>query len=317
MQKVETSDMINVNIYIASRPYLCLVLRYSFWIVFTVVCYGSAEAEVNPFELRYKLSHEERMAMFFSQRNPFELIRGDEASALALLLPGVVHPSEKDVNELDLRYIQKPGFLFWFYLALLVCLTVLVNLNRQLTGRMFRAVLNEQTAIGLWRESRRISFLPFLLWYCFFFVIAGTFAYQIVNLVTKGGFPGDRPLFILWFSLGIGGFFTAFHSILRITGTIFPVDKALRTYSFYIMNLHIISSLLLYPVNILLTYLSVSWANPVLYFGLFIILIMLIMRLLRGFLIGFPYIISSPFHFIVYLCAIEIIPILLLVKWFL
>ncbi len=294
--------------------YLCPMRFRLFLILFLQISAISAFARFNPFELRHRLSNEELQQIAYSQRNPFELIRGDEAREILAFLPSVTSPNLTIKTPEDRRYVKAPGLLFWIYLALFFFLSLLINLERHLLVRMVRGMFNDQLASSLMRDKERSGSSVYLSWYLFFFMNAGIFMFQISNWWTKGQFPGTAQIYLLWFSAGIFSFYVFKHLLLNFIGAIFPLNKPMQQYSFSINLFNALLGLMLFPVNVGLSYTDGFPRDIFLLAGLTFVTISFMLRVARGLLIGLPYLIGSPIHFFLYLCAVELAPVLIIVK---
>jgi hypothetical protein len=278
---------------------------------------GTVLAQGNPFELRHRLSPEERQRIIFNERNPFELIRGDEAEAILRFLPSAAGPGQALRPQADLRYMDAPGLLFWAYMALFVMATLLINIGRSRMGRWFRAMFNDQLSISLLRERQRGNALNYQLWYLFFFANGGIFLFQGLNWWNGGLFPGEDFRWLLWLAGGLAGFYLFKHAIHWLTAGIFPLHRPLQQYGFTITLFNALLGLALFPVNIGMSYAVGPLREVFLYTGCLLLAASLILRLIRGLWIGLPYLTRSPIHFFLYLCAVEVAPVLILAQWIL
>lgn len=270
----------------------------------------------NPFELRNKLSDEERQRIIYQERNPFELIRGAEAEAILGFFPATAASKGRTHLIEDQRYIATPGLMFWVYLSLLLLMSVMLNLERGLLGLMLRAVVNEQLSKGLSVKRSPSHALYLRLWYGFFVANAGIFLYHVLNYYTNGRIPGEDLSYKVWLSLGVLGFFLLQHLLVWLTGRIFPLEKPARHYNFCIQLMNNLAGFLLFPVNIAVSYTGGGLHDWLIIAGLCILGAAYTLRLLRGLWIGLPYLLGQPVHFFIYLCAVELAPIVLLVKGF-
>ena len=269
----------------------------------------------NPFELRHRMSPEELHRMAYSDRNPFELIRGEEAVAIRAFFPGAPAPNAVVRPTLDKRYLKAPGLLFWVYLGLLGLLTLLVNLGRSPIGRMFRASLNEQLALSLQRDLERSGRAELVLWTGFFFINGGIFLFQAANWYTRASWPGERPMFIVWLSLGLLGYYALKHLALAITGWIFPLQKPFGQYRFSMDLYNALLGLALFPINAGISYAEGWPRDAILFLGFALVAASFLQRWVRGLSISLPYLTGSPIHFFLYLCTVEMAPVLVLVRW--
>lgn len=162
------------------RPHILTVL---------LLCslYVGVTAQPNPFELRHRLSVDERQQIAFSSRNPFELIRGPEAAVIRAYLPSAVQPDRVQRLE-DRRYVRAPGILFWLYMGLFIMLTFLISMGRSILGQMIKGMFNDQLTFSLLRNRERTQASPYFLWYLFFFFNAGILLYLTVNWYTGSVF---------------------------------------------------------------------------------------------------------------------------------
>lgn len=274
---------------------------------------AALKGQPNPFEQRYRLSAEDRQRIAFSSRNPFELIRGEEAAVLKEYLPSGTRARRYEPQE-DRRYVKAPGIQFWVYLGLFIMLTILIGISRSLLGQMARGAFNDQLSVSLQRNRDRVRSSPYFLWSLFFFFNAGIFGVQAANWFTGSSFPGQKPVFLLWFSAGIAGFYLLKYIILRVLGGIFPLEKPCGQYAFAITLFNALLGLGLFPVNVAVSYTSGGARELFLFIGFGLIAISYLLRIARGLWIGLPWLMRHPIHFFLYLCAVEMAPLVVLVR---
>lgn len=100
---------------------------------------------------------------------------------------------------------------------------------------------------------------------------------------------------------------------LRVLGFLFMVKEEFAEYIHNINLFNKNTGLLLFPVVILYPYINEHLKPVVLYTGITLFLLMILLRFFRGFQIIIRKGVSV-FYLILYLCAIEILPVLLLIK---
>jgi hypothetical protein len=105
------------------------------------------------------------------------------------------------------------------------------------------------------------------------------------------------------------------HFICRITGNLSGESEVFNEYLIGVYQSYRFCSLIIFVLVVLLVY--TAFLPPDIYFfsGLVVLLIMYIYRVLRLFLIFIKKDISI-FYLILYLCALEILPVLILLKYF-
>ncbi|NJN77358.1 MAG: DUF4271 domain-containing protein [Saprospiraceae bacterium] len=95
---------------------------------------------------------------------------------------------------------------------------------------------------------------------------------------------------------------------------IFPFSKEMNLYNFMIAIFNFVMGIVLLPIIIFVAFTSSNTHTPLLYFALSVVLIIYLFRMIRSLLIVNKYLIHNKFHFFMYLCTVEIAPILILLK---
>ncbi len=147
------------------------------------------------------------------------------------------------------------------------------------------------------------------------FVILGLFSYCAAawyDFIPTGISP---ILFMFISSAIIVSGITLRHFICRITGNLSGESEVFNEYLIGVYQSYRFCSLIIFVLVVLLVY--TAFLPPDIYFfsGLVVLLIMYIYRVLRLFLIFIKKDISI-FYLILYLCALEILPVLILLKYF-
>jgi len=98
---------------------------------------------------------------------------------------------------------------------------------------------------------------------------------------------------------------------IRFTGFIFQTTFISKQQLLLYANINSLTGLALLPVLLLTLYASVDW---LIYLGIFILLIIYIFKWFQTFILGKFVTGFSVFHLFMYLCTLEIIPLLALIK---
>jgi len=188
-----------------------------------------------------------------------------------------------------------------------------VSVARKRLEQSYRAFLNDNFLRQLHRVNQGSFSLSYFLLYLSFFLNAGIFIYLVANY-----FGANLPRSFAWVFLvcfGVGIAFLFKHTLLFFLQTVFPISKEIKLYSFSIMVFSIILGIALLPINILAAFAPEGVLKIAIWGGLGAILAFYIFRSLRGLSIGSRYIMLHSFHFLLYLCAVEILPVIVLVKF--
>ncbi len=212
--------------------------------------------------------------------------------------------------------LSKDALFYWLAGGVLFLGIVRVGFSKYFSDmlRMFSQSSFRQKSI---RDQLQQNRLASLLMNLFFFFSAGTFLFQLGQF--KGWFASD----LTWWmqSLICIGLVASVYLIKYITialsGWLFGLSELADTYTFMVFLVNKIIGIMLLPASISLA-LGVADLQSVMVvaslFGL-------------GFLFLYRYVLAIPmlrqhlrvipFHFFIYFCAFEIVPVLLLYKWML
>jgi len=221
-----------------------------------------------------------------------------------LLRPSTIETKEKA--------IMNPG---WIHGMIVICFLLFAIAQYGYFRRMqqiFKAFFANRLFNQLSRDgglfSERVSlflFISFILSFSLFIFKAYDFYFEIP---AKGLYS-----FILYAKItaGVLLFYLLKMGLYNISGFIF---KSIKETSDYILNIYIfgqVTGVLLLPLIVLITYIN---TGIVLYLGLIIISMAYIYRLFRGVMITVSNVKISAYYIFLYLCTLEILPLLLLTK---
>ncbi len=193
-------------------------------------------------------------------------------------------------------------------------LTSLWVLFRDLLGQCLSSIFNESVMTQLYRRRSGGQVGALSLCYFFFLLSAGFFIYLFslrLDIDLGVGTWGSWLTFTLIVMAGTGLKFV----VLFILGRVYPLRKELSHYVFALMVFSIIAGLVLVPINLLTSYAPPPLRPYFLYGGLGMLILVYFLHLLRGLFIANRYMGSRPLHFLLYLCTIEIAPILLVYRY--
>ncbi len=105
--------------------------------------------------------------------------------------------------------------------------------------------------------------------------------------------------------------------VMHFVGVVFKNEEAASLYILNSLIYNVITSILLIPLTFILFYINFELRVYFLYIGLIMLLIINTLRYFRYVIIGLTYSKFSFFYLILYLCTLEILPVLLVLKMFL
>ncbi|MDV7393473.1 DUF4271 domain-containing protein, partial [Arthrospira platensis SPKY1] len=102
--------------------------------------------------------------------------------------------------------------------------------------------------------------------------------------------------------------------IIAVLGAIFPIQKETRLYNFTIIIFTIMLGVLLLGLNMFIAYMPAAYTQGFVYAAFAAIASLYLFRALRGLIIGQQFVYTYLFHFLLYLCAVEIAPVVVLAR---
>lgn len=272
----------------------------------------------NPFELSPRLSIPPSDGIADSATtadtgNPFDLVAPAEPAGRpkpAATPPPASRKTASAPASVQSRYRT---FLLIANISILLLLTVLITLLRSQAGKAYRAFFNDNLLSQLQREREAGGGLPYYFFYGFFMINAGFFVFLLARHYGLS-FSHNYWAGLLYCIGGAAGLFLAKHILLGFLAFVFPIDKEVHLYSFTIIVFSIMLGFFLVIVNLLLSYSPEESTQWVLYGAYACIGATYIFRSLRGLFIGNRFLLFHKFHFLLYICTVEIAPVLVLAK---
>lgn len=104
--------------------------------------------------------------------------------------------------------------------------------------------------------------------------------------------------------------------LLKLAGFVFRLDKPIANYIFNIFLINNILGVFLIPLLISITFLPGMYVKYIFNLAVIFVIVSFIYRLVRGIIIGLSQEVFSIFYLFLYLCTLEIAPLLILIKLF-
>ncbi len=284
---------------------------------------GLAQKSSNPFDLidRVKAKPDstsagapEPASPSATDDNPFEIIRF--APAINPDRPRnrrEVRRSKRAANRAPELVYRRVKLLT--ILGILILMAFLATVLRSFVNNTLRAFFNDNMMNQLYREQEGRGILPFLLLYGFFFLNAGAFLFFVLkNYSVPQQLPFSDGRLLLTCLAVVTGLFLLKHLVLGFLGYVFPIREAVSRYNFNIIIFNIVIGLLLVPTNIMLAYGPDDFRQLIILGAAAIIGAIYIYRSLRSLLLTNKFSRFHLFHFLLYICTVEIAPVLFIFK---
>jgi hypothetical protein len=213
--------------------------------------------------------------------------------------------------------IIAPSWVLYSLLLLMGIFTYVIVVYKAEIKKTFQAFRHITLANQQFRDQKTV-FTPFsLISYGLFLLSVGHFAFLANNIfLAKNDLNQDWSVNAMFLSiLGVTGVLFLKQTQIRLLGLIFPFKQQLDYYNYIITNGNRIIGILITPILFLLAF-SPDYIK---YFSLYTVITLLgfsyLYRYLRSCIAAIGLISANKLHFFIYLCAVEIAPILILLKF--
>lgn len=222
------------------------------------------------------------------------------------------HSSTKatgEINMQEIKYVDK-DWLYGSFAIILVIIVILKIFYSIQINSLFKSFFTQ----GFSKPEIRLYPFKFDM-FSVLFIFLYSMAYGLMLLfslkeLTTLSFIEKNPPELLFFSFSL-----AFLSIIlmrfvliRLTGTVFSVFDESIIYQDQMLASAFISSAFIVPLIVVYAFSSLS---VFLIFALFLMVAIIVVRLLRSINISISLESFSVFHFILYICTLEILPLLI------
>ncbi|HFC00487.1 MAG TPA: DUF4271 domain-containing protein [Phaeodactylibacter sp.] len=277
----------------------------------------------NPFELQHRADRRAQSSLDLEVsdssevvgeemrvQNPFDIIRVAPKNEA---LKSAISPKEKKPSEKVTKVVEDKNFRFWLTLCMLVFIALASSVYRSQLTKAYRAFANENVMRMLHREKGTVAYFPYYVLYALFIFNAGIYIYLLLRHYNQVAYIENLPL--LGYLLGgITVLLLSKHMVVSFLGMVFPIQKETSLYNMTITIFGVVLSLVLFVFNILIAYAPTALTSIFIYFSFFILGSIYLFCSIRGLSIGSRFLNRNKFHFFIYLCSLEIAPVLILWK---
>lgn len=280
--------------------------------LFLSLCFTIPEGRTqNPFDFAYRLPKTVQDSLN-KNVNPFDIPNKREVKPKISLVGGT---KIKKAVSLHFNKSQVPSQdLFWIYFGAALFVAVITSLSRSVFTKISRSVWNMKQMNIFYREVSNFYLAPMILLYIFWIFNLSIFTYFFCHYYSVPLISASVTAQIFAIFGVLTGVFVLKHLAWSFVAWVFPIEKEMNQYQFLLINYHIIIGIILMLINLILGYIPTQYVQFFLVIGTILVLSIFLVKLVAGTIIGSKYIFSSLFHFLLYLCTIEIAPILVLWK---
>ncbi len=221
----------------------------------------------------------------------------------------------QNANPLSINKLT-PDWLLGVILLVITILTWLRFVFNKNLGQIFDAFFSNSITNQIVRDENILVQRASVLLTIIFNLVAAVLLYQISNVYDlTPDYVGEGFTRFILYALLISLIYSVKFILLKLTGYIFNQDRSIATYIFNIFLINNVLGIFLLPIVIGLAFLPGIYSVFLIYAGGALALSAFIYRLIRGLIIGLSSSSFSPYYLFLYLCTLEILPLLLVFKF--
>ena len=257
-------------------------------------------------------NHVDSLLFLNSQKNSFVTLIEDPFTQSSWLKTEI----KEQVQTLPFHPLEKTStsLLFFSYLFILISWVYYYQKHQKGLRSIISSFFNSSTLFHELNDKSGANGFVSLGMFLLGIITLSIFAFQMLTSYSLSLFYFDflksnlAILFIL--SAIILGLFLKTMLIL-LSGLVFNALKTLQAYLSLIIISIQITGIILFPIIVISTYGNSINSDIIVYTGAFAIGSIFIYRLIRSFFLGVKQTNSQVFHIILYICALEILPLIL------
>jgi len=234
---------------------------------------------------------------------PKELIQSKSVFSVHQLEP--VHSGSVPINRQSTD---------WITVLLLACLLIFAWIQTYYSKRLsqvFRAVAQSHAVNQLEREGNLFTERITLGLGFIYYVVCTIFIFQVFSAFFKLPYKLDNLTFATLIFVSLFVYQMLKSSLIYGLGIVFNTNESARSYQLNTLIFNHILGIVLFPITIMAFY----WGSTFfLIAGSIIVSLLILYKLFRGILIGLANKNYNLFYLFLYLCTLEILPLLLLIK---
>ncbi|HEY5369931.1 MAG TPA: DUF4271 domain-containing protein [Hanamia sp.] len=204
-------------------------------------------------------------------------------------------------------------FLFYSLCLIVLILGIFKSFYKGFFGNLFRVYFNTSLRQTQLADQLSQAKLPSFILNLFFVITAGVYIWLLFNIYNPSRLANNK--FLLAFCMLIIAllYFIKF-CLLKFTGWVSDISQTTNNYIFVIFLVNKITGILLVPVIILLAFLQTAWIPVVANISFMILGLLFLSRYIKSYGALDKKLPMNAFHFILFILAAEIIPLILIYK---
>ena len=208
-----------------------------------------------------------------------------------------------------------PAWYFYFLMIMIVGYAIAKSHLGQLLPDTVLSTVRYNFAEGMFRDNSQLQRQRDSVLYTLYFFSAAFFLMVFSEIYTLHPLHLFGPGLLIFYLILLAGLFFGKMILVNITGHIFFSRNLFREYLYTGYSYNKLMGIIFLPLNFILVFSYGILKEFILFTSLSAMIILFIIKIFRGVVFSREKGVFS-FYLFLYLCALEIVPILLLYKWF-
>jgi hypothetical protein len=237
----------------------------------------------------------------------------EDTGFVHLLEPPILKTKFKFVTkDGDIRMPQQKDYLFYVLVGIILLFAIIKQLFPKYFQSMFRLLFQASFRQKQTREQMMQDMFPSLLMNILFVLVGGLFIALIAEIYK---WLNISFWMITLYCITLLSLIYIFkYLVIQFMGWVFNAREQASTYGFIVFLINKVIGLALLPLLLLLAFSSGSIQQVTLTVAACIVIVLLIFRYIVSLTIIRNTLSVHPLHFFIYLCAVELMPMLILYK---
>lgn len=208
------------------------------------------------------------------------------------------------------------NWYFYFLMILIAGYALARAFLGQLLSSTFFSVLSYNNAASMFKDNSQLQRQRDIILYGYYFLSISFFIMLVAQHYSLN--PSNLQSYDLFaiVTLIVVGYFVLRVVINNLLGVVFNNLGMFRENIYLGYSFNKLAGILLLPINFAILYTSGIFKEILILTGFAVILLMILMKIARGIQFSFRHDVFN-FYLFLYLCALEIVPLLLIYKWLL
>lgn len=214
---------------------------------------------------------------------------------------------------IEKRQMTGKEFIFYALCALVFILGIFKIFYQRYFNNLFRVFFNTSIRQTQLTDQLLQAKLPSFILNIFFTISAGFYVWLLLKHYHPPRIINSK-LLLPFCILGVGALYFSKYCILKFIGWMSGMQEAANNYIFIIFLVNKIAGIILVPFIILLAFSMPLWINYITTLSLLVMGLFFLSRYMKTYGLleyRFP---MEPLHFIIYITAVEIVPLLLIYR---